>query len=1267
MTEWIAGKTGATGQVLTFFEVTSSATGYYLYAAINESTTSLTVITDSVTGGAPTITAPIVGDLVQIEDEDCKVTSVSYVGGTGRYNLGASRAHGGTTAAAHAINSPVKLWRDFGNLYPNVAAGVHRIISLPQITHTAEKSLNTISSSISSLVVSNLDRQWNNPLWFNTWCGRLVRFYWASPQEDRGGEGSASPLYYMTALGTFTIDEVECDGDRATIKLVSLDLPLREARSAESVKDRGWFQFKPTKWLLQRLLGEHYHTPKQSPPAYWTAEIPDNMELETKGSRPVFSQYGRPPEFDGSAWIQNDEICRAICYDKDETGLLMGVGSHVWRRDLTTMIDTDLGEVASGYNIVRLWQPSQGTAIACGIAMRASIPPSGSSYFDLTANELALSQSITIFNVNPNLSISNITTSQAFGGNHLLTGLPPAVEAITDEAAPIPFTQIPMCEAEMPNAADFRVSTGPESTDYVPDHIHYLAATGMGLWQTDPTLYKYVFGDLGGRISPGYRNFMSGGTFILRHSVGSRGCFAYEKAFSTAGAIYWMRPYTASFGAAGGWISYRLNRVDCATGTTKECTNDDIKITVDQVDLSHTYCDVPTALCTAWTGSAAQIFVATHKTNAGSGDAYTTSDNRIKRYLDSAVGSVPTLDATIWDNDAVGELTTWRYFTVLEMCDGPDDGQIHMIGLIRGSAGLYYSSSWYRFAKISKTASAGSVPAVVQGPYTSPSVSTQACGFVRVPSVDPNYALWCVDGSGLLLRYSYTGLRWTIEPSVSGLVMDEPFVTHPLAVKVEDTTPPTVTVYGVSAPLPSTFSDRTDDSDITWTHADGKYNLWKLDRKIADRFPLADFSDWSVWDAISKIASATRHVAYFDRRGRFRFDPLPVANGSGADYEISAVDTLSDYIYAPWLQRPTLKHGNQEVYNSATAVPYDTALEDPGEARLSLSAGSELATPDENGDTHQPSIEISCKSVYPSRLLLRCISGGRLLATDNGRRPVFRLETDIPKINLVLRQQTSTEDVLYVDHIPLDEYGEPMFTADASVGDYITIGGTDYWDASNRIITAYDVADPRLWISPSVNDTNDGDQFPYPAGTTVQIISRSDGAPASTTYIFASGVPVYVGHGVTVKLTAGVSSLADEPFFHVGDTLVIETSGLKLEKAERSIQSVVNVESIRAGIGKREAEIDDNRMLTRATALELARYTIEAYAFPHFELSGGAFRLIPWLNPLDVLHVRDPFLFVSSAVSGLPAKTERVYVRSVKHDLKKLKTTVDLRGTRDIK
>jgi len=440
---------------------------------------------------------------------------------------------------------------------------------------------------------------------------------------------------------------------------------------------------------------------------------------------------------------------------------------------------------------------------------------------------------------------------------------------------------------------------------------------------------------------------------------------------------------------------------------------------------------------------------------------------------------------------------------------------------------------------------------------------------------------------------------------------------------------------------------------------------------IADRFPLADFSDWSIWDAIQKIAGAMRRVAWFDRRGKFRFDALPEVGGTGADHGISAVDSRWDYLYLPWIERPSLSHGQQEIYNSATAIPWDTVLGKPGDARLALSPSSELlAENPTTGKSYPPTIEVSVKSIYPARVLLRCVTGGRLLATGDTRRPIFRAETDAPRTSLMLTQQASGTEWIYVDHIPIDQHGALGFAVGATTGDFVTIGDTDYWDASGRRIVDYDLTLSRLKVSPAINSTNDPEVSGiYPAGTPVNIISASEGVTLGATalsYAFASGVPVDVGQGITVKLTSGAPTLDLEPWFRTGDTLVIETNGLELQKAERSIQSVVAMASIKAGFGKREAKLEENRLLTKATALELARYTVDSYKYPHFEIAGGVMRFVPWLDPLTLLHLRDPFLFPNSANAGMASKSERIYVRSVTHDMRKLRTTIDCRGTRNL-
>jgi len=237
--------------------------------------------------------------------------------------------------------------------------------------------------------------------------------------------------------------------------------------------------------------------------------------------------------------------------------------------------------------------------------------------------------------------------------------------------------------------------------------------------------------------------------------------------------------------------------------------------------------------------------------------------------------------------------------------------------------------------------------------------------------------------------------------------------------------------------------------------------------------------------------------------------------------------------------------------------------------------------------------------------------------------------------------------------------------AQIDIWDYVTIGDTDYWTASTRAVTELSISNSTITVSDAVGPGNDGDSVPYPAGTPVTIYRRADGV-SNSTYIFSDGNPVDVGDGVIVKMSAGTETLADEPRFHVGDTLIIDSPGLQLEKATRSVRSVVNVESIQAGHPKCEAKIQDNRMLTKATALELTRSTVNRYAWPHYELKGGSWRLIPWLRPFDVIDLRDPRLFQHTSGDADTQYKERVYVQSVEHQISTMTTRVDLRGTRDI-
>ena len=381
-----------------------------------------------------------------------------------------------------------------------------------------------------------------------------------------------------------------------------------------------------------------------------------------------------------------------------------------------------------------------------------------------------------------------------------------------------------------------------------------------------------------------------------------------------------------------------------------------------------------------------------------------------------------------------------------------------------------------------------------------------------------------------------------------------------------------------------------------------------------------------------------------------------------ADYNISTHAEGDGNIYAPWLnpKGPSVSIYS-ELANTATAVPYVVKLQDISKPSMSLSSASALRDVEASA---LPIIEVSSSAIYPLRVVLRCVRAGKLLHDTPAQRPQFRVITDLPTINLVLtRKSTNGSGLIYVDRIPLNEDGSAMFewSADANQGDYITVGDREYFEANYRKITSYDVDAGTITVDPVINDTNDPDTNPYPAGTAVVITPRASGInTAQQELTFADGVGQEIVDGITVKMSAGVDDVADETPITEGDSLAIEVPGLKLEKAERSIQTKVNSRSIRK-YDKREPRIPDNRLLTKASAFELAVSHVDYYAFPHWQIKGGVWRIMPWLKPMDTIKLTDPMF-----MKYMPNGYDIMMVQSVTHDTKNGTTTVDLRGLIDI-
>lgn len=92
----------------------------------------------------------------------------------------------------------------------------------------------------------------------------------------------------------------------------------------------------------------------------------DDFTIKTHDNRKVTSFYGVPPE---STYVG---LPTCLAWDSTNSRLWMGVGEHVYWRNMTTHDYTDLGVVSAGYTVVRLFGEKITAGKLYGIALNSS-------------------------------------------------------------------------------------------------------------------------------------------------------------------------------------------------------------------------------------------------------------------------------------------------------------------------------------------------------------------------------------------------------------------------------------------------------------------------------------------------------------------------------------------------------------------------------------------------------------------------------------------------------------------------------------------------------------------------------------------------------------------------------------------------------------------------------------------------------------------------------------------------------------------------------
>jgi hypothetical protein len=245
-------------------------------------------------------------------------------------------------------------------------------------------------------------------------------------------------------------------------------------------------------------------------------------------------------------------------------------------------------------------------------------------------------------------------------------------------------------------------------------------------------------------------------------------------------------------------------------------------------------------------------------------------------------------------------------------------------------------------------------------------------------------------------------------------------------------------IFGVSSP---TFPIHTQENKVN-----GKYYLWKFDNYLPDRIELADFSDMSIWEAMSHlIRFSYNYVGGFaaDEEGSFflkekNFD------------EASVVLEVSDDVQDDNLHSLEKDRGLDEIYNDISLVPHRSKIE-PAEFELTKTARDV----DQDTFINTDDVNISVDTKYPINLTMVCTRGGDVNVdfTNVKDCPLFRWQMQSEPIE-VRTLQDADEDTDYIlVHSTFrgqinpwrdEEENQPEYVDGAvNIGDYIKAVNND--------------------------------------------------------------------------------------------------------------------------------------------------------------------------------------------------------------------------------
>lgn len=802
--------------------------------------------------------------------------------------------------------------------------GTNRFVSSGKIKHTIEKDLGVLQTEVGSVILDNSDGFFSKPfpsdlknasgndstwdLTVNKSRHVLYRHRIKLTFTVQTGEYR----YEEYPLGVFLIDGIKFDHSRRTVtlKLTGLAMKLMKLDASNVKHGLSWYTNRPANFLVQELVKLGYQNSSGAIPAEYSFE--DLVTIPTHDNSLAVSHYGRPPEWDGSAWRTTGKRTTAVVYGTisgtgNDDKLWLGIEDEVWRFDPTT--DT--------YTLVDDSITDIGDEKICQMFIDSSV------LYVVSANNVEVTNvsDMHLYKYTGNGSLVKVRDWWMWLGvfQYRQGGLDPvggvkrfigrmdwstyAVDFDMGENVSVPFSQ----KITMLNSTPIFSRWQMEATAITDDNTGEFTTTEY----SDPEYYyhdrhyfaSYQYAGFG---NPALENLE------VRHSLGTHYCVCYSP-YDVGYFLYFYANTDYEFAL------HKVNLSTEAATSTNFTALDDPR--------EQPLCMAPD------TSSTDYVYIATMKYVDNS-----TDDSECKMW--NYRFSTDAFTNITWLSGATGNDVYW---TVLEMIYFNSE----CVSVIYNRATMQYAlykgtidSTW-----------AGETDIIHKG-------VNQFKGL----SIGGDGKLYCYEiGSGKVLQVD---LSWNATYLAYGdsCVDNETNLSCGLTFDSSDST----TGFGVSAPgyNPDTQPDIPS----------GKYYLFKIADNVTDRIELADFDELSAWEAIKRICLAVHCVAGFDESGNFFMKSRDNTESATDDFTIGYSQTEGKPT-PQHHQKLTEDSGESEMYNYAVITPYSVVKQKPS-GELALVKRPEGTYADDREDIPFIDFVVDHRDDYRKTVKVVCIRGG---------------------------------------------------------------------------------------------------------------------------------------------------------------------------------------------------------------------------------------------------------------------------------------------------